>query len=103
MVRLVGNAVAGTVAGTVAGAVTVGLVGLAKFTDAGAQELNFVVQSNEKEKKQIEHERIEWWHGMGVGDHKFKNAIIGSLRNCQMCHVGQGSEYHVTKHVTKHV
>ena len=22
---------------------------------------------------------------------------------CQMCHVGQGSEYHVTKHVTKHV
>ena len=23
--------------------------------------------------------------------------------NCQMCHVGQGSEYHVTKHVTEHV
>ena len=22
---------------------------------------------------------------------------------CQMCHVGQGSEYHVTKHVTEHV
>ena len=22
---------------------------------------------------------------------------------CQMCHVGQGSEYHVTEHVTEHV
>ena len=43
MVRLAGNAVAGMVAGAVAGAVTVGLVGLAKFTDAGTQELNFVV------------------------------------------------------------
>ena len=46
MVRLAGNAiagaVAGTVAGAVAGAVTVGLVGLAKFTNTGAQELNFV-------------------------------------------------------------
>ena len=51
MVRLAGNAVAGAVAsavagavaGTVAGAVTVGLVGLAKFTNAGAQELKFVM------------------------------------------------------------
>ena len=33
----------GTVAGAVVSAVTVGLVGLAKFTDAGTQELNFIV------------------------------------------------------------
>ena len=38
-------AVAGTVAGAVAGAVTVGLVGLAKFTDAGARiEFRWVVK-----------------------------------------------------------
>ena len=36
-----GNADTGVVA--VAGAVAVGLVGLFKFTDAGAQELNFIV------------------------------------------------------------
>ena len=39
----VAGTVVGAVAGTVVGAVTVGLVSLAKFTDAGAQELNFVV------------------------------------------------------------
>ena len=26
-----------------------------------------------------------------------------SIDICQMCHVRQGSEYHVTEHVTKHV
>ena len=79
MVRLAGNAIAGAVAGTVAGAVagaaTVGLVGLFKFTDAGAQELNF------KKKKRIEHDELNGGMGMGVGDHKFKNTMTGSLRN----------------------
>ena len=31
----------------------------------------------------------------------FKNHILRT--SCQMCHVGQGSEYHVTEHVTEHV
>ena len=98
-----------------------------------------------KKKKRIEHDELKGGMGMGVGDHKFKNAMTGSLRNswgldlvlldvrwraprpdkvldflgrniwnhtsgmslgrgnCQMCHVGQGSEYHMTEHVTKHV
>ena len=30
-------------------------------------------------------------------------SCVGSASICQMCHVGQGSEYHVTEHVTEHV
>ena len=40
----------------------------------------------------------------------FKPALINTgykcysiVNKCQMCHVGQGSEYHVTEHVIKHV
>ena len=42
-------------------------------------------------------------HNPGQGPLQVPFSFFFNRSFCQICHVGQGSEYHVTEHVTEHV